>query len=107
MTTIKQTNDNLASDQETQTIDPAQVIRQGAIAASIWRHQTKTGEVYHDFTLSRSWRNRESGKTGYAKSFRNRDQSELVQVITQAVAWIEEQKQVEVTRSKQTDAEPA
>ena len=44
-------------------------VREGAVAASIWRRQSPTGLPYYDFSLSRSWKSMASGKTGYSQNF--------------------------------------
>jgi hypothetical protein len=75
-----------------ETTDPVQTVREGAIAASIWLRQSPSGFPYYDFSLSRSWKNMSSGKTGYSKNFFDRNQEDLVRVIERASAWIKEQQ---------------
>lgn len=70
--------------------DPAHTVREGAIAASIWLRQSPSGFPYYDFTLSRSWKSMSTGRTGYSKSFFDRNKAELLNVIELAVSWIEE-----------------
>ncbi|RPI86238.1 MAG: hypothetical protein EHM42_06190 [Planctomycetaceae bacterium] len=70
---------NKASDGE--STDPVQVVREGAIAASIWRRQSPSGYAYYDFTLSRSWNSASSGKMGYSKSFFEGNRDDLLRVI--------------------------
>lgn len=67
---------------------PVHMIRDGAVAASIWRRQSPAGYVYFDFSLTRSWKSLSSGNTGYSKNFFARNQQELVTVIQQATEWI-------------------
>lgn len=69
-------------------VDPVHTIREGAIGASIWLRQSPSGFAYYDFTLSRSWLSKASGKTGYSKGFFDRNEKELVSVVERAVAWI-------------------
>lgn len=76
-----------------ETTDPVQMIRHGAIAASIWKRQSPSGFAYYDFTLSRSWKSLGTGKAGYSKSFFGANEKELVEVIQRASAWIAEQPQ--------------
>lgn len=38
-------------EQEGESTDPVQVIRKGAIAASIWKRQSTSGYAYYDFSL--------------------------------------------------------
>ncbi len=82
-----------AKEIEGETSDPVQVIRQGAIAASIWKRQSPSGFAYFDFTLSRSWKSLGTGKAGYSKSFFGANEKELTEVIQKASAWIAEQPQ--------------
>jgi hypothetical protein len=69
---------------EVKTTDPVQTIRDGAVAASIWRRQSPSGYAYYDFSLSRSWKSMSSGKTGYSQNFFGRHKAELVNVIERA-----------------------
>jgi hypothetical protein len=59
----------------------AGVVREGAIAASIWRRQSPSGYAYFDFSISRSWKSQSSGKTGYSQNFFTRHEQELLTVI--------------------------
>jgi hypothetical protein len=72
--------------------DPVQVIREGAIAASIWQRQGPSGYAYYDFTLSRSWKSASSGRTGYSKNFFSRNAEELLSVTRKATEWIAERE---------------
>ena len=72
--------------------NPVKVVRQGAIAASIWLRQAPTGFPYYDFTISRSWKSVAGGKTGYSQNFFDRNKAELLQVIEGACTWIAEQQ---------------
>jgi hypothetical protein len=69
---------------------PAQMFRNGAIAASVWARQTATGFAYFDFSLSRSWKSGTSGKEGYSTNFFPQNSEALVEVIQQACQWISE-----------------
>ncbi|HMO15669.1 MAG TPA: hypothetical protein PKD64_15320 [Pirellulaceae bacterium] len=75
------------------TVEPVNVIRKGAIAASIWRRQSPSGYAYFDFSLSRSWKSMSSDKTGYSKNFFDRNVPELQEVIEEASRWIANQGQ--------------
>src|SRR5262245_55312994 len=79
---------------EGKNTDPIHAVREGGVAASIWLRQSPTGLAYYDFSLSRSWKSVNSGKTGYSKNFFERNQEELIRVIEKASAWIRE-RQVE------------
>ena len=67
---------------------PMKVIRQGAIAASIWRRQTSTGFEYLDFSLSRSWKLKSGEKEGYSQSFFEGNEEAIVEVVAEACAFI-------------------
>lgn len=67
---------------------PVHTIREGAVAASIWRRQSPSGYAYYDFSLTRSWKSLSSGSTGYSKNFFARNQVDLAVVIDKAAAWI-------------------
>lgn len=68
--------------------DPIKTIRNGAIAASIWKRQTPTGFEYLDFSLSRSWKMKSGEKQGYSQSFFEKNEEALVDVITQVCDYI-------------------
>lgn len=67
---------------------PVKTIRQGAVGASIWRRQTPTGMEYFDFSISRSWKAKTTGKEGYSPNFFSSNEAELTQVIKDASTWI-------------------
>ena len=69
---------------------PEKTIREGAVAASIWRRQSPTGFSYYDFSLSRSWKAQKSGREGYSLNFFSENQEQLGKVISGATAWIAE-----------------
>ena len=91
-------------DQE--TTEPVQTVREGAVAASIWRRQSPSGYAYYDFSLSRSWKSMSSGKTGYSKNFFEHNREELVRVIEKAAAWISEQQEAHAQDTRE-DITPA
>ena len=69
---------------------PEHVIREGGIAAMIWRRESTTGFPYYEFSLSRSWKSVSSGKTGYSQNFFSKNEAQLVNVIELASKWITE-----------------
>ena len=69
---------------------PEQVIRDGGIAAMIWRRESTTGFPYYEFSLSRSWKSVSSGKTGYSQNYFSKNEAQLVKVIELAGKWIAE-----------------
>ena len=68
---------------------PEQVIRDGGIAAMIWRRESTTGFPYYEYSISRSWKN-QAGKTGYSQNYFGRNEAQLINVIGQATQWIAE-----------------
>lgn len=64
--------------------EPVEVIRKGAIAASIWQRQSPSGYAYYDFSLSRSWKSMSTDKTGYSRNFFETSQADLIEVIQKA-----------------------
>ena len=81
------------------SVDPVHVVREGAVAASIWLRQSPSGFAYFDYSLSRSWKSMSTDKTGYSKNFFEKNKRELCSVIEQASAWISEQKEEPVSAS--------
>ena len=64
------------------------MIREGAIAASIWEKTTTHGMTYLEYTLSRSWKSK-AGSTGYSQAFFPRNEAALLSIVKQASQWIE------------------
>ena len=69
---------------------PITTIRNGAVAASIWRRQTATGFEYLEFSLSRSWKMKANDKEGYSSNFFARNEEALCDVIARACQFIRE-----------------
>ena len=65
-------------------------IREGAIAANIFRGNTPDGHTYLYFELSRSWKALSGNREGYSKKFYERNVDAICSVATQAARWIEE-----------------
>jgi hypothetical protein len=84
-------------ESDAEGMDPVQVVRKGAIAASIWQRQSPSGYAYYDFSISRSWKSMSSEKTGYSKNFFETNQADLIEVIQRASAWITEKKEAQGT----------
>jgi hypothetical protein len=82
-------------------VKPEKTIREGAVAASIWRRQSPTGFAYYDFSLSRSWKAQKSGREGYSLNFFSDNQEQLGKVISGASAWIAENQPKLVADSEQ------
>ncbi len=68
---------------------PVKTFREGAIGLSVWERQGKKG-VFHDFTLSRSYKDGENG-SAYASTFCEDNAEAVVRVVSEAAAWIREQ----------------
>lgn len=66
-------------------------IREGAVAATIWRRQSSAGMEYLDFSLSRSWKSKNGEKEGYSHNFFEANEKALVQVIIKACTFIRDQ----------------
>jgi hypothetical protein len=71
---------------------PVKTIRQGAIAASIWKRQAPSGFEYFDFSLSRSWKTKNTGKEGYSNNFFSDNGEQLAEVIKETAEWIAAQQ---------------
>ncbi len=78
---------------------PEQVIRDGGIAAMIWRRESSTGFPYYEYSISRSWKS-QAGKTGYSPNYFCRNEAQLINVIGQATKWI-----ADADAKNQADAE--
>ncbi len=83
------TKENDRDSQEKQK--PVKTIRNGAIAANIWKRQTSTGFEYLDFSLSRSWKLKDGQREGYSSSFFEQNRPALLDVITRAADYIRTQ----------------
>lgn len=67
---------------------PLEVIRRGAIAASIWKRQTSAGFEYLDFSLSRSWKLKDGHRSGYSQNFFENNAEAIGEVVRQACKFI-------------------
>ena len=65
-------------------------IREGPIAANIFRGSTPDGHTYLYYELSRAWKTQSSGREGYSKKFSERNEEALIRVVTMASQWIAE-----------------
>jgi len=63
-------------------------IREGAIAANIFRGQTPDGHTYLYFSLSRSWKSANGNREGYSDRFYDRNEEAILRVVAQACDWI-------------------
>ncbi|MBX3438185.1 MAG: hypothetical protein KF861_11890 [Planctomycetaceae bacterium] len=88
---------------------PVKTIRNGAIAANIWKRQTPTGFEYLDFSLSRSWKLKDGEREGYSSNFFDRNDEALIDVVTRAADYIRQHSMAEpapAQPSKQTSRAP-
>ncbi len=93
------TNTKVRKEQDGESTDPVHVIRKGAIAASVWQRQSPSGYAYFDFSLSRSWKSLSTEKMGYSKNFFESNETDLIEVIQKASAWM--------TANRKPESEPA
>jgi len=71
---------------------PEITIRRGAVAASIWKRQAPSGFEYFDFSLSRAWKAKSSGRDGYSLNFFCYNEEQLGVIIKEASSWIAERQ---------------
>jgi len=83
-------------------VKPEVTIRRGAVAASIWKRQAPSGFEYFDFSLSRAWKAKSSGRDGYSMNFFSDNEGALGEVIHEASNWIAD-KQAALQASKQEE----
>ena len=84
------------------TAKPETTIRRGAVAASIWKRQAPNGFEYFDFSLSRAWKAKSTGRDGYSMNFFGDNEGALGEVIHEAASWIAD-KQAALQASKQEE----
>jgi hypothetical protein len=65
-------------------------IREGAVAANVFRGQTPDGHAYLYFSLSRSWKSAAGNREGYSDRFYDRNEEALQRVIAKVCAWMRE-----------------
>lgn len=66
-------------------------IREGAVAATVWRRQSSAGMEYLEFSLSRSWKSKNGEKEGYSQNFFEANEKALVEVVIKACSFIRAQ----------------
>lgn len=59
-----------------------------AIAANIWEREGQEGAMYYTYTISRSFKSKNSGKEGYSGDFYGRNAKAIGNVAQLAEAWI-------------------
>lgn len=80
-------------------------IREGAIAANVFRGHTPDGHAYLYFSVSRSWKLAAGGREGYSDRFYDRNEEALQSVVAKACAWM--RAHPEAADADATDAAPA
>ena len=73
-------------DDTMDTDKPVKVLRDGAVAASIWLRRTSAG-VFYDVTFSRCWKDEETGRWGYSQSFSDYHLDPLAELAQEAAVW--------------------
>lgn len=102
-----ETNNNKKTASKTTAERPVQMVRRGAIAASIWQRQTQTGFAYYEFTLSRSWKSKSGEREGYSQSFFTRNAADLATVVEGASQWITEQELAAIVTTPESATQAA
>ena len=64
-------------------------VREGAIAANIFRGNTPDGFTYLYFEISRSWKSQSGNRQGYSKKFYGRNAEAICTIAAEAARWIE------------------
>ena len=64
-------------------------VREGAVAANIFRGNTADGFTYLYFELSRAWKTQSGNREGYSRKFYDRNAEALYGVIEKAAKWIQ------------------
>lgn len=90
MTNEQQTESKKTKTKGKEASELAHTIREGGVAANIWKRQSQTGFPYFEFSLSRSYKSVSSGKTGYRSNFFARNEEQLLKVVADACRWISE-----------------
>jgi len=80
---------------------PINVIRDGALAASLWERESKKGR-YLEFTLSRSYKAGEVFK--YSTTFHERDAEALKRVIDRAAEGIRDNSEPKTKHDGESDS---
>ena len=81
--------------QSTTKQKPEHEVRCGTVTASIYLRQSNCGFPYYDFSLSRSWESKATGKRAHGTSFFEQNEADLADAVRQAAEWI---------RSRNTEA---
>lgn len=101
------TTTTTTSTPRTKERTPAKVIRDEtdrAIAASIWEREGQEGIPYFTYTISRSYKSKNSGKEGYSGDFYGRNATAIGNVAKKAEAWIAEHSIAQNSNAQTTSA---
>ncbi len=83
-------NDSSKNEKTAGQPRPAAVIRNGAIAASVWKRETPEGDEYFDYSISRAWKSKSGDQKGYSSNFFANNEDAIVAVIVKASRFIRE-----------------
>lgn len=90
------------------TKNPVQTFRDGAVGLSVWCRQTRDGRSFYDFSISRSYvkKDDETGleTAGYSSTFTERHEEQLKSVIGQACQFIREAEETDQPASNNAAA---
>lgn len=67
---------------------PLAIFREGAVAASVWSRRSSAGQIYLDFSLSRSWKSKSGDKEGYSQNFFESNEAAVLKVVTDACRYM-------------------
>jgi hypothetical protein len=87
-------------------VHPINVIRNGAIAASVWKRQTSSGFEYLDFSLSRSWKLKNGQREGYSQNFFESNADAIKDVIERTCQFIRSRAAEQLTDPSPIAQEP-
>lgn len=75
---------------------PRHVIQCGQVTAHIFERQSPSGYPYFDFSLSRTWKNKSTGRESHSPTFFDGNHADIASAARKASGWILEQHQAAV-----------
>ena len=82
-------------------------VRDGAVAANIFRGQSGRGRTYLYFELSRAWKSADGQREGYSHKFFRQHAESLSNVIALAAQWIDQHQEEGVAATADPEADDA
>lgn len=79
---------------------PMHVVRAGEVIGEVFSRQSNAGYLYFDFTISRRFTARNSGREVRGASFFHANEEDLVAVIRGACEWIREHLHAELPNNR-------